>query len=383
MTALLLNDSSVTCRHLKRVDLSSELTEKWLQELIFDNPEVLPLEEIELGSGQMVPLCRELRIPKAGGNVFLDILGVTARGRLVLVECKLWRNPQARREVVAQILEYAAHLRRWSYADLTAQLKNKQGWKSSNPIHERVIAAGAEVEEAAFSDAVAQSLRTGDFDLVVAGDGIREDMAAIAEHLHGQGARLALLEFQVWSDETGRQLVVPQIPFKSEVHKQRIVVDQSDNPVTLANAADEESEDVVNPDRASRNAEKRAFWQRFIEEIEFDHPDQPKPRHGGTNWVKILLPGGSRLTAFRTQDTVGIFLPKSDDSGAYNRLRKDKEALLEELGRLGVKFSHEDANSLASIGIFDALETFPNEEAQLAWLNTLLKNPPLDAGTGT
>jgi len=30
-----------------------------------------------------------------------------ARGRVILAECKLWRNPEARREVVAQIPDYA------------------------------------------------------------------------------------------------------------------------------------------------------------------------------------------------------------------------------------------------------------------------------------
>ena len=30
----------------------------------------------------------------------------------------------------------------------------------------------------------------------------------------------------------------------------------------------------------------RTFWQRFIDEVQFDHPDQSRPTHGGDNWVK-------------------------------------------------------------------------------------------------
>ena len=38
----------------------------------------------------------------------LDNLIMTNRGQLALVEVKLWRNPEARRKVVAQALDYAA-----------------------------------------------------------------------------------------------------------------------------------------------------------------------------------------------------------------------------------------------------------------------------------
>jgi hypothetical protein len=84
--------------------------EKWLQRLLYEHAELIPLKDIDTGDGVVVPLCRELSIPGHGGNVYLDLLGVSRTGRLVLVECKLWRNPQARREVIAQITEYAALL---------------------------------------------------------------------------------------------------------------------------------------------------------------------------------------------------------------------------------------------------------------------------------
>lgn len=51
------------------------------------------------------------------------------------MECKLWRNPQARREVLAQILEYASLLRGWSYGDLTARLKAARGGLSAGLCH--------------------------------------------------------------------------------------------------------------------------------------------------------------------------------------------------------------------------------------------------------
>jgi hypothetical protein len=69
-------------------------SERWLQERLFASPALLPMVEM-FGYGEsFVPLCRELPLRYGSSNVFLDLLGVSATGRLVLVECKLWRNPR-------------------------------------------------------------------------------------------------------------------------------------------------------------------------------------------------------------------------------------------------------------------------------------------------
>ncbi len=47
----------------------------------------------------------------------VDNFLITASGLPIILECKLWRNPEARREVAGQILEYAKTLTRWTYDD--------------------------------------------------------------------------------------------------------------------------------------------------------------------------------------------------------------------------------------------------------------------------
>ena len=47
-------------------------------------------------------------------------MSVNALGRLILAEFKLWRNPQARREVIGQILFSANSVR--------STLSNGRGW---------------------------------------------------------------------------------------------------------------------------------------------------------------------------------------------------------------------------------------------------------------
>jgi hypothetical protein len=70
----------------------------------------LPIAEIDRMFLGPVLICSELST-QAGA---IDNFMVTPSGLPVLVECKLWRNPEARREVVGQILDYAKELSRWS-----------------------------------------------------------------------------------------------------------------------------------------------------------------------------------------------------------------------------------------------------------------------------
>src|SRR6266702_37392 len=88
--------------------------EAWLQNLIMLQPGLLPVGQIEPVFLNMVPICTEL--PMRAG--FVDNLFVTPAGDLALVECKLWRNPEARCEVVAQIIDYATEISTWTYETL-------------------------------------------------------------------------------------------------------------------------------------------------------------------------------------------------------------------------------------------------------------------------
>jgi hypothetical protein len=105
--------------------------EGWLRDTLFENPEIIPVNDIDSTFGPLVPLCKELRT-EAGQ---IDAVFINERGRLTIVECKLWKNPQARREVVAQTLHYVSAISGWSYADLQRQVAaagvDKETYRSS------------------------------------------------------------------------------------------------------------------------------------------------------------------------------------------------------------------------------------------------------------
>jgi len=92
-------------------------SEDELQTFLKEHPDLMPLEEIDLNAPPL--LCIGWEVGLASGAE--DILYIDPNGLLTVVETKLRRNPEARREVVGQILEYAAQMSTWIAADAERQ----------------------------------------------------------------------------------------------------------------------------------------------------------------------------------------------------------------------------------------------------------------------
>src|SRR5713101_875100 len=129
--------TDITSRSLQPVE---DLDEKWLQKFIFAHPQSLPVDEIEPAFGPLIPICRELDT-QAGP---VDMLFINTTGLVTLVECKLWENPEARREVVGQILDYAKEISRWSYAELEAAVQAKR--KDGSSLYQIIAGQATEVD---------------------------------------------------------------------------------------------------------------------------------------------------------------------------------------------------------------------------------------------
>ena len=79
----------------------ASFTEHWLRDRLFEHPGALPFGAIDPSYDKSVAVCREMRT-EAGP---VDALFANEHGLLTILEFKLWRNPEARREVVGQVLD--------------------------------------------------------------------------------------------------------------------------------------------------------------------------------------------------------------------------------------------------------------------------------------
>lgn len=193
------------------VQSETQHDEAWLQRLIFSFPQALPVHEIEPGFSRLVPVCLEL--PTPAGSV--DNLYVTDRGDLVIAECKLWRNPESRREVVAQIIDYAHSMNRWTYADLQGAVKRAliPETRPAAGLYDLVKPA-TEIDEADFVDAITRNLRLGRMLLLIVGDGIREGVETLSDFLQmhaGFHFTLGIIEMPVYGLPNGGFVVQPRV----------------------------------------------------------------------------------------------------------------------------------------------------------------------------
>jgi hypothetical protein len=198
---------------LDRLSLTlKEHDESWLQRLIYRFPELLPVPEIEPAFGSLVSVCIEL--PTPAGSI--DNLFVTETGNLAIVECKLWRNPQARRQVVTQIIDYSHSIAEWSYGQLETAIisgARPDDEKTSGGLFS-LVSDDSELDEPGFVDAVSRNLRLGRVLLLLVGDGIREGVETLAEYLQvhaGFHFALGIVEMAVFRLSPHGFLVQPRV----------------------------------------------------------------------------------------------------------------------------------------------------------------------------
>ena len=192
----------------------------FIQSLIHDHPSLIPMAEIEPAFSPLISVCKELPTP-AG---YLDNLWITPWGGLVFGEAKLVRNPQARREVIAQALDYARAVADWTFDDLEAAVR--KALKQPTFRLWTLVEAETDLTEDQFTDAVQRRLRTGQLLLLIIGDGIQEGVEALTSHLQlhaGLHVGLALLDLSLWRSIDGGLIVVPRVPMRTVLIERGIV----------------------------------------------------------------------------------------------------------------------------------------------------------------
>jgi hypothetical protein len=136
----------------------------------------------------------------------IDNLFISHNGHLVIVETKLWRNAESRRKVVAQILDYATHLRKWDYGKVEKLWKARTVsnlWEAIQPDH---------LAEHDWIDRVNENLSKGRIALLIVGDGIQTQAEQLAESVSGHPNflfRLGFVELQLFQLDDTRILALP------------------------------------------------------------------------------------------------------------------------------------------------------------------------------
>ena len=231
-------------------------------------------------------------------------------------------NPEARRVVVAQILDYAKQLTAWTYEDLAREsaIASKQGQgyllscvKSHN------------VEEAAFVDGINRSLKRGDFLLLIVGDGIQsgaESLVGFIERYGNMRFGLGLIEVAAYRLPNDELLLQPRILAKTELVQRTVLIGSSGVVEFEQVASKEDAETPKNSDASWF----QSFWTEYLKVLRLDDPLQPLPSKpakstnmyfgmpitGNEAWISAYIAqssgtGGVYLTFSKTFEKLDVY----------------------------------------------------------------------------
>ena len=319
-------DEILTRNRLGAAVADGGMDEASLRDLLFRVPETLPISAIDAAYANPVPVCKELST--SAGRV--DALYVNSAGRLILAEFKLWRNPQARREVIGQILDYAKEFASWGYEDLQREVSKTLGRKG-NVLFETIRDGQPETNEAEFVDNVTRHLQRGEFLLLIVGDGIREGVENIIDFVQrhsGLRFNLALVEAALYRGADSRLIVQPRILARTEIVR-RFVVE-----------AGMDAEDLDDHDEplSELHQENLRFWSVVLKDYAFSDVvvEVPRPSKESVIYVRLTgaagASGGSAFCAFldRGSSEIGCFLIRRSNLPATVRVFDELEASLDQ-----------------------------------------------------
>jgi hypothetical protein len=341
---------------INKIEIVDELS---IQNLVFDFPECLPISDIDESFNPLIPVCMELRTPVGP----LDILMVTPNGDLAIMETKLWRNPEARRKVIAQILDYANELSKWTYEDLQRELNRKLNRKG-NTLFEVAKAYDEHsiLSEADFVDTVTRNLARGKFLLLIIGDGIREGASGIADFLTSSAHLnfiFGMIELTIYDIEDGKKIVLPRTIVKTtEIQKINIELPSG---LYISNSNQENDKPILIEGKVNNELEKRRqfftnFWTEFVAELDLDDPGQalPKPTITQNLYIYPAKNKNAWISAYFSQSTkrVGVYFRCQNDQNGISLA----ESLLQYSAEIKKELNDEviftwDANPIDGFGV--------------------------------
>ena len=222
------------------------LKESWFRDAIFESPELVigPCRAAGLTDDEWYPWRKEFQT--AVGPI--DVLLVSSQGRVAVVETKLASNPELRRRVLAQVLDYLAHLP----AEFGDSMPKVPEDENGEPV--------------ADADDIREAVSQGDVLVIIASDEVDPRVAKLSrtllsDHLVKQWD-LALVDLAVYRPREGvpgKCFIVPNVAnlVQSEPRQIVRVIVQGESP----SARVEVERVIVGPDppRRARDGTRSSF----------------------------------------------------------------------------------------------------------------------------
>lgn len=178
-----------------------------LQSLLIESPFLIPVDEMRGDAEPLVFAVGEFGLPGSGRT---DIVAFSPAGDIVVIECKLAANSEAKRKVIGQILEYGAYLWGMSYKEVDDHLRGKMGASLVDLVDHAI---GGEWDETLFRNSVEAALDSGAFLLTIVVDQVNPELRRIIRYVNECSQSvfsLHALEMRRF-EAAGVQMLVPHV----------------------------------------------------------------------------------------------------------------------------------------------------------------------------
>jgi ribosomal protein L7Ae-like RNA K-turn-binding protein len=206
-------------RKLIPMEETKYVKEDDLQVLLASYPDLIPGDQIDVDNPRRwLLVARELSVPgdlEVSGRWSLDHLFLDQEGVPTFVECKRSSDTRGRREVVAQMLDYAANgTQYWKMDSLrqaAAETTQKKGLSLDEEILKLVDSEEiSSIEE--FWKLVENNLKSGKVRLIFVADSIPTELRRLVEFLNEQMVSVEVLAVEVKQFlGEGQKAIVPRV----------------------------------------------------------------------------------------------------------------------------------------------------------------------------
>lgn len=194
-------------------------TEDELQALIAEHPELLDGQQIRPGDPRRwILVSREKGIAESsdtGARWSVDHLIIDQDAVPTLAEVKRGSNPEIRRAIVGQLLEYAAHASKtWSAVELRRTFEDSANTKGDDPneVLGRLLQTDGDLDADLFWEKVATNLSARRMRLLFVADEIPDPLEHVVEFLNEQMPNIEVLAVEIKQFRGGQaQTLVPRV----------------------------------------------------------------------------------------------------------------------------------------------------------------------------
>jgi hypothetical protein len=268
-----------------------------LQELIADHPELIPGDDINPSDPPRFLVVRSEAGVTAGS---MDILLVDQRGIPTVVETKLIDNREIRRSVLAQGVEYLAHLK----TEWTAQRMMDEGrayWRARNgDLDSQAVDRLGIMLDSDFLERIDSNIGSNRMRLIIASDEIPPELKQIIEFLNDASEfDIYGIEVQLFSGrDRNRKILAPRLVGLTETARER----KSSASGTGSRWTYERFVEALQAESSSEAVPFADELIRFGEQVS-DRPVEWGNGKGRGSFTARLLLGSNRFSLFSVYTT--------------------------------------------------------------------------------